>query len=507
MKTAAHKLLFFLPLIKSLEAQFVPEAEARLQAWRAYGTFVSQQLTAGVPMVPGKDFIYVTPPNMAAVRGGTPCPDSVTNFDLFALADGLQTVSQPLLDTSGASYIDSLYTYLQSVDLKTATPTAAQLDKLQSLTNDLSAAQDKFDTESNNAYTKYLADARAQATHQAFGSWITQRDPLYTSLQRQVKTANTALQNFEQSLYGPQYQALSTQKDKITNQAGDELSPEPGYNMPVYGAGGTYNVRINPFQENQLTDGIIYKPQYSLQGGYEESCDAWINYTGSANTVYNWNMVNVNGHDWSSLGHSTSVTNKCIMPAGVRRPKFCLRGAANHTARVVGANYFFGLISANKAGSTDTTVFNSWTDKFSTAVSLKLTMKGIGVFNIGAGYWDVGNVRSTYPSILPAPYGKDTLNQKIRLQRLLVGSEVGLTITVNDSGMYKSIYQFIEDAKKSAGGGFGIFGFHFGGGGSSATHRNITDVTFNQQQEGGQVIIAPSPKGVPVMLGALGKAL
>lgn len=170
-------------------------------------------------------------------------------------------------------------------------------------------------------------------------------------------------------------------------------------------------------------------------------------------------------------------------------------------------SFLFGLISANKGGTTETTVFDSWTDKFSTSVSLKLSMKGIGVFNIGAGYWDVGNARTTYPNIRPEPYGKDTLKQKIRLQRLLIGSEVGLTITVNDSGMYNSVHQFIEDAKKNAGGGFGIFGFHFGGGGSSTTHRNITDVTFKQEQEGGQVIIAPSPKGIPVMLGALGKAL
>jgi hypothetical protein len=37
--------------------------------------------------------------------------------------------------------------------------------------------------------------------------------------------------------------------------------------MGVYGAAGTYNVKINPFQANQLTDGLIYKPAYSLSGG------------------------------------------------------------------------------------------------------------------------------------------------------------------------------------------------------------------------------------------------
>ena len=104
-----QNLLILLPLIKGLSAQFVKESEARLVAWRAYADFVSQLLTAGQPLMKGKDFIYVTPPNLAAVRGGTPVPESVTNFDLFSLADGLQFLNEPLLDPQGPSYIDALY--------------------------------------------------------------------------------------------------------------------------------------------------------------------------------------------------------------------------------------------------------------------------------------------------------------------------------------------------------------------------------------------------------------
>ena len=76
--------------------------------------------------------------------------------------------------------------------------------------------------------------------------------------------------------------------------------------MPVYGGAGTYNVKISPFQANQQTDGLIYKPAYSLTGGFEEVCDSWINYTGPVNTVYNWNLNNVNGRDWTSLGVSST---------------------------------------------------------------------------------------------------------------------------------------------------------------------------------------------------------
>ena len=36
---------------------------------------------------------------------------------------------------------------------------------------------------------------------------------------------------------------------------------------------------------------------------------------------------------------------------------------------------------------------------------------------------------------------------------------MGLKITVKDTGMRKSMYRFLEDAKKSTGGGFSILGF------------------------------------------------
>ena len=107
-----QNLFILLSLTTGLEAQFVKESEARLVAWRAYGDFVGQLLTAGQPITKGRDFVYVTPPNLAAVRGGTPVPESVTNYDLFPLADGLQKQSEPLLDPQGASYIDALYAYV-----------------------------------------------------------------------------------------------------------------------------------------------------------------------------------------------------------------------------------------------------------------------------------------------------------------------------------------------------------------------------------------------------------
>ncbi|CZR62182.1 uncharacterized protein PAC_12079 [Phialocephala subalpina] len=414
-------------------------------------------LTAGVPLTPGKDFIYVTPPNSAAVRGGTPCPDSVHNFDLLSIADGLQNISEPLMIPQGESYINQLYTYLLSVNLGTKPVTQAQL-------NNITALQAKL-------------DVRAQASHQTFGSWVTQHDPLLIAYRRQVEAADTTLQDYEVSVYGPQADTISEQRDKIKYQAHDELASEPGYNMPVYP--GVYNVILSPWAPHTQTDGILYKPLYSLTGGFQEACDAWFNGTSGGTTTYQWSMKNVNGKDWSSFGHSTTVSQ-------------------------IGGS-IFSLISANKGGSSDTTVFNGWSSKFTEQISLELTMKGAPlVFNVGTGYWDVPSARSTYPTLPPGK--SNPLASRARLRKLLIGYEVGLKITINDTNTWTNISTFIQDAKSSTGGGFSIFGFHFGAGGSSTTHRNVSTLVTHSDGTSGVIVIPPSPPGLTFLLGALGRA-
>lgn len=132
------------------------------------------------------------------------------------------------------------------------------------------------------------------------------------------------------------------------------------YNMPVYT--NPYLVTVSPWAQRELSDGILYKPSYTLGNAFEESCDAWFNDTSSACTTYRWNMKKVNGHDWSDLEHSSSVTS--------------LGGSA------------FCLLSASKSTSTEETVFNGWSQGFGESVSLELSMKGSPlVFNLGAGYW------------------------------------------------------------------------------------------------------------------------
>jgi hypothetical protein len=102
-------LLQLLSLSTSALAVITSE-DASLIAWRGYGSLISQYLTANTPVTKGTDFIYVTPPTSNFVRGGTPCPESVTNFELHSVVDPLQSVESPLLGTDGPSYIQTLET-------------------------------------------------------------------------------------------------------------------------------------------------------------------------------------------------------------------------------------------------------------------------------------------------------------------------------------------------------------------------------------------------------------
>ena len=131
--------------------------------------------------------------------------------------------------------------------------------------------------------------------------------------------------------------------------------------MPVYPQ--SYTVQLSPWQKNEQTDGILYKPLYSLQGGFEEACDAWFNRTSPGTTIYRWSLRNVNGNDWSQLGHSSSVTK-------------------------IGGSAFWGLISASRTAKSESTTFDSFTSKYTTAIDLELTMEGPpAIFNVGGGYW------------------------------------------------------------------------------------------------------------------------
>ena len=84
-------------------------SEAELLVWRAYAHHVQRMLLADNRPVFGQDYVFVLPPTQHCVRGGRPCPDTVTNYQVFDVADSLQEPDSPLfMIQSAGSYVDML---------------------------------------------------------------------------------------------------------------------------------------------------------------------------------------------------------------------------------------------------------------------------------------------------------------------------------------------------------------------------------------------------------------
>jgi len=95
--------------------------------------------------------------------------------------------------------------------------TDAQNARIQQLTDDLVSATDDFSNTDDDAYTKYLADARSQANHLTFEDWVNKKDPVWTAAQSKMNTANAALDQYKESIYGPGYSTVTTLKQRVVS--------------------------------------------------------------------------------------------------------------------------------------------------------------------------------------------------------------------------------------------------------------------------------------------------
>lgn len=127
------------------------------------------------------------------------------------------------------------------------------------------------------------------------------------------------------------------------------------------------------------------------------------------------------------------------------------------------------------------------------------------VVPINAGFWDVGNVRSTYPKLRANE--TDDLVGHVRLTHALVAYKVSMQIEFTNTETWKNVTQFIEKGKTNKGGGLHIFGFSFGAGGGGAYQFKTDDLKTSSTTNGGLITIPTTPEGMIFMLGARGKAL
>jgi hypothetical protein len=106
MKFALPVLLSF-PFTLQVFALMDP-ADVSVVAWRSYAQYIKDFMTAGQALIPGKYFLFVTPPTKYGLRCGNPVPDAVTNWDIFGRVDSLQSGDSPVSEIIGPSYVDHL---------------------------------------------------------------------------------------------------------------------------------------------------------------------------------------------------------------------------------------------------------------------------------------------------------------------------------------------------------------------------------------------------------------
>lgn len=246
----------------------------------------------------------------------------------------------------------------------------------------------------------------------------------------------------------------------------------------VYPSAPNYAVSLNPFVKNEITDFVAYRPAYTLSG-YENTCDGYFKST-SGFTSLTYGFKNVDGHDWSSMGYTKQVT----------------KGKAG----------LFGIIGYKQSSEKETTYYNSWSGNWAQEVKITITMKGNPTLvPINAGFWDVGNVRKTYPKLRAGE--TDDLNGLVRLTHALVAYQIGMQITFSNAETWRNVSSFIETGKKNKGGSLSIWGFSFGAGGGGAYQYSTNDLKTSSTADGGVITIPNTPEGMVFMLGARGKAL
>jgi hypothetical protein len=110
MQLQLHHLAPLAIIFSHALAQPLSYNDATLIAWNAYGNIIRQYITAGQALKASADYIFVMPPTIASIRGGSPCPEAVTNHELFDCADSLQMPGEPLINLDGRSYFNGMET-------------------------------------------------------------------------------------------------------------------------------------------------------------------------------------------------------------------------------------------------------------------------------------------------------------------------------------------------------------------------------------------------------------
>ncbi|KAI3574022.1 hypothetical protein IWW34DRAFT_885007 [Fusarium oxysporum f. sp. albedinis] len=460
-------------------SQDIAEADALI--WRAYGEMVKNFFLAGSNgLQEGLDYIYVCPPTEHGIRGGSPIPDAVTNFNISTFADSLQRADSPLfMPGAELSYFESLKVYLNAARVRDITP--SQKEEIQQAIQEARNLETQRDARRNDAVARWEADTDARRNHTSFRRWAVANAQSYLQSDREAKLAAGQVRQLQSRYYGAAADTLTDKLLKLDNLAGDDLQSNPGYNMPCYIR--DYKIDETALEEGRRVEGLpgddlVYRPLYVIDG-YESACDDWIRGTDRNNFVWNLNLIQSRHNDWTDLGHSTNASRR-------------------------GSSFFFFFSKSSASSSTETHLNFTGAD-WKENTSIALTMKGpVKAFNLSAGLWDVPGVRRLFPHLLDGE--TDTALGLVRAHKILVGYQVAFKIKFAES-LRTQVRNMLIEARSDATSGLRIFGFQFGRDTGSKTSftRDINSLSYNESTN--EISAPESPEGCPVLLGVLGRKI
>nr|KMM68425.1 hypothetical protein CPAG_04752 [Coccidioides posadasii RMSCC 3488] len=441
--------------------------------WRAYGQIIKRLLLGPNELEQDLDYIYICAPTEHGLRGGQSIPDAVTNFNISSIADTLQRANSPMfMIRTELSYVQSLNNYLKAAKVKTITQ--AQVAEIKQAIERQREAESSRNDAKKQALEAWKLDLEAQENPISFEKWAIENADSYLELKEEADLAAGQVDQLQSRYYGAAAATLREKRERLEKLAMNTTSSNPGYNMPCFIR--DYKINDAALNEGRRVEDInsqelIYQPLYVIDG-YESACDSWVQGTAGDGMISTLDLTTVTQDDYRELGHSRSVSRS--------------------------ANKFFYFFSKSSAASTEEShlTFNGsdWTYKTKITLFMKAPAR---VFNIRPGLWDDGGVRRTFPELLEGEV--DSALGLVRVSKILVGYEVSVTIHFAES--------LRTQARSESKGGLRIFGFQFGPDKSSGASfsRDLNSLTYNETTN--EMTLPATPRGVPVILGALGRKI
>ncbi|KAJ4417802.1 hypothetical protein N0V82_005968 [Gnomoniopsis sp. IMI 355080] len=437
------------------------------QLWLSYATKVLPSLGLKPS---AKSKVYIAPLSAAGIAAGTNIPPAVTNQGIFVIGDTLLDPTNPMFLPGTSSYSQRLASYLASVQLPgdLSPGTMANLTAAQKAVNEAQLAFNTTQTAAVAAWKAY--QDLGIGNNIPFSNWFPSNYPGYGAAKSTLSAATQNLFQAQHAAYGSNADILAN--DLLRMSSASDVNSPNNMNMPTSTAPAS--VIADP---SKIDLNVIYRPLYSLQGEYADVVDGWMrnfpNSVKNPGTSINFKYAEGANQSWSSLGFTEDQVK-------------------------ISDDFFFFSSSYTKNNQKVTK--NLKASDFAEDISLTVTFTGYQVFTVTPGAWNVGDVKTIFPTLsanAPAP-----LNTPMELvSQVAMAYGVGMVITMSESSM-SQLHDYLQTTSTN-GGSASIFGWEIGGGAGSTSTSTTTFDKVLKTATSTTITIPAENTGYPVLVAAV----